>query len=245
MAKLKYYDGTGWKSLPDEIDGDLTISGDLTVHGSINNKLIHYSWEEIADLADPENFFSVGDEKTITLSTSEQIVLQIYGFNHDDLVGGGKAKITFGMKDLMNDIRKMNSTDTNAGGWDATDMRSWCNGDLYNSLPSDLKAVIKTVFKPTANGGNQSGTEVIDSQDNVFLFSEVELFGDTIYSRAGEGSKYPIFTGNASRVKESSFWWARSPRSTHSHHFCFVYPDGSAYYSGAAYSTGVCFGFCV
>ena len=35
--------------------------------------------------------------------------MEIWGFNHDDLATGGKAGITFGMRDLMANTRQMNN----------------------------------------------------------------------------------------------------------------------------------------
>lgn len=41
-----------------------------------------------------QNYYSVGDEKTITLSTGEQVTFVILGFDHDDLSdGSGKAGV--------------------------------------------------------------------------------------------------------------------------------------------------------
>lgn len=50
-------------------------------------------WATIAEESEKGNaqkYFAVGDEKTIELTTGEEITLVILGFNHDDLTGGGK-----------------------------------------------------------------------------------------------------------------------------------------------------------
>ena len=84
-------------------------------------------WDDISRIAaagDAQKFFNVGDEKTVELSTGEVITLVILGFNHDDLTSGGKAPITIGMKNLLATRYAMNSSNTNAGGWDQSKMRT-------------------------------------------------------------------------------------------------------------------------
>lgn len=211
------------------------------------------TWEQI-DYATTNdlvpNTWLVGDEKDIELTTGEVLTMQIYDFNHDDLTAGGKAGITFGLKDLMADTRAMNNTDTNVGGFTSSAMYTWLQGDLYNSLPADLKTVIKAVDKKTS-AGSQSSTINTNSM-KIFLFSEVECFGTTTYSFSGEGSQYPIFTDAASRTKKLSngsgsaeYWWERSPHTSNSTIFCVVNGSGDATNYFASYTSGVCFGFCV
>lgn len=86
----------------------------------------------------------------------------------------------------------------------------------------------------------------------LFLFSEIEIFGSTTYSKAGEGSQYSYFATAANRIKylsngsgSAGWWWERSPHGSNSYHFCVVYSVGDAGTSSASYAGGVCFGFCV
>ena len=215
--------------------------------------LANNTWEQIGQaIADNEvpATWTVGSEKDILLSTGEVLTTHIWGENHDDLTAGGKARFTFGLKNLMAATRYMNATDTNVGGFTGSELYGWLNGYLFNLLPPDLRAIIKPVDKKTS-AGNQSATINTDSM-KIFLPSEVECFGTTTYSAAGEGSQYPIFTDAASRIKRlengagaASIWWERSPSASYATHFCAVDSGGSAYYNGASVSRGVCFGFCV
>ena len=80
-------------------------------------------WAEIAEISKSgaaATTFKVGDERTIELTTGEEVTLVILGFNHDDLQSGGKAGITIGMKELLTTRYAMNSSNTNAGGWDSS-----------------------------------------------------------------------------------------------------------------------------
>ena len=209
-------------------------------------------WDTIAAISESgqaSNVWNIGDEKDITVG-NETITLQIYDFNHDDLSTSGKAGITFGLKNLMASTKAMNSSNTNSGGFTGSAMYTWLQGDLYNSLPSDLKSVIKEVKKKTS-AGSQSTTINTNSM-KIFLFSEAECFGATTYSVSGEGTQYPIFTDAASRIKKLSngsgsaySWWERSPSTSNSTSFCAAGNDGSADSGSASSTRGVCFGFCI
>jgi len=220
---------------------------------AISTVFANNTWAQIASAAAAGNaatYWKVGDTKDITLTTGETLTLMIYGFNHDDLTAGGKASITFGLKNLMATTRQMEATNTNANGYTGSAMYTWLTGELYNSLPADLQSLIKAVNKKTS-GGNQSTTINTNSM-KVFLFSEIECFGTVTYSVAGEGSQYPVFTDAASRIKyltngagSANAWWERSPRSTGSTSFCYVNSGGSASNYNASNYYGVCFGFCI
>ena len=118
---------------------------------------------------------------------------------------------------------------------------------LLNQLSSDLKSVLKFVSKVTSKGNNQSGLET--TSDKLFLLSEIEVFGATQYSYAGEGKQYEYYTAGNSTIKKvngSAYdWWERSPYSGNTSHFCIVTNGGNANYYNASYSYGVSFGFCV
>ena len=81
------------------------------------------------------------------------------------------------------------------------------------------------------------------------MLSEVEIFGSTSYSAAGEGTQYDYYKAGNSKVKKRSgsaaFWWERSPSASNSTYFCLVDSNGSASYDGASFAYGVAFGFCL
>lgn len=217
-----------------------------------NGVLSKNTWAQIAKASaagKASQLWSVGDTKDITVG-SETLTLVIMGFNHDDLASGGKAGITFGMKNLMATTRRMNASNTNSGGFTGSEMYSWLQNTLLPTLPSDLQTVLKNVNKKTS-AGSQSSTINTNSM-KLFLFSEIEIFGSTTYSKAGEGSQYSYFATAANRVKYLSngtepayWWWERSPYGGGSNIFCTVTSDGYAGGNDADYVNGVCFGFCV
>ena len=218
------------------------------------------TWEQIAQVAEAgtaSNYFAVGDEKTIALSTDEQITLVILGFNHDDLSdSSGKAGITIGMKNLLATTYRMNATETNSGGWDESEMRTTTMQTLLGQLPSDLQAVIKSVDKKATSGS--ASTAITTSSDKLFLFSEVEIDGTTSAGYADEGEQYEYWktvkdgTVSADRIKYLSNgsgsvfpWWLRSPSSTNSRNFRCIISGGNVSSNGANGNSGVSFGFCV
>lgn len=214
--------------------------------------LANNTWAQIAAASEAgvaASTWSVGDTKNITVG-GETLTVEIVGFNHDDLASGGKAGITFGLKNLMANTRQMNSSNTNAGGFTGSDMYDWLQGTLLNSLPSDLRAVLKSVNKKTS-AGSQSST-INTNAMKIFLFSEIEIFGSVTYSKSGEGSQYSRFATASSRIKylsngsgSADSWWERSPYGNYSGYFCYVNSYGGANASSASNSWGVCFGFCV
>ncbi|MEG0780696.1 MAG: hypothetical protein RR426_08835, partial [Oscillospiraceae bacterium] len=103
------------------------------------------SWETIQKFCAAgahRNVYARGDTKTIALSTGENITVRIEDFDHDDLESGGKAPLTLMMGDCLSTTHRMNATNTNVGGWDSSELRSWMSGTLLGQLPSDLQGII-------------------------------------------------------------------------------------------------------
>lgn len=243
---IKAGDGTtAWKTLP------ILLSTDFSFEKA--------SWSDIAALSESgsaDKYFSVGDEKTISLTTGEQVTLVILGFDHDDLTGGGKAGMTIGMKNLLATTYRMNATATNEGGWDESEMRTSTMATLLSQLPSDLQGVIKQVNKKATAGG--ASTSITTSADKLWLFAEVEIDGTTSAGYADEGEQYEYWktvkdgTVADDRKKylsngsgSASYWWLRSPYVSNSTNFRSFYSTGSVDNYYADYARGVSFGFCV
>lgn len=206
------------------------------------------SWDDISSISESgiaSSIWSVGDKKTVAIDGVNYQV-QIIGFDHDTKTSGGKAGITFQLVDCLSTTYNMNSSNTNNGGWKNSAMRSRMSTFL-SQLPSDLQSVIKAVNKLVSVGNNTSTIETVS--DKLFLLSEVEIFGSTTYSFAGEGSQYDWYKAGNTKVKKvngSAYaWWERSPRSNSTDNFCRVSSSGTATVAGANSNAGVSFGFCV
>lgn len=198
-----------------------------------------------------------------------QTAVQIVGFAHDDKTDGGKAGITFIFKDCIGE-GKMNSTSTSAGGWEASQMRSYLNSEGLNLLPSDLKQNVVSVNKLTNNVGlTESTSSVTPTSDRLWLFSLTELCGTISWSGTAaaysdvlnaEGSQYKLFRdinvkvdGSNSGILgkklngKSCSWWERSPYPDYSGLFKGVmlggFAGGAPFFAANTY--GVCPGFCI
>ena len=219
----------------------------------VGDTLNDTTWDNIAivsKLGKAQDYWKVGDTKTVAVN-GVNYQFQIIGFDHDTLTTKDgtrtKAGITFQMVDCLNTTYSMNGSNTNSGGWNGSTMRTSTMATLLNQLSSDLKSVLKFVNKVTSVGNNSSGLET--TSDKLFLLSEIEVFGATQYSYAGEGKQYEYYTAGNSTIKKvngsANYWWERSPRSGNTTYFCCVSDNGDADYYYASYSRGVSFGFCV
>lgn len=168
--------------------------------------------------------------------------IDIIGKNHDDLADGtGKAPLTFQLHDCYATAYLMNDTHTNVGGWEQCKMRTETMPALKLLLPAEVQAGIRPVKKLTS-AGNQSSS-IVTTNDDLFLLSEIEIFGSAPYSFAGEGTQYAYYQAGNSKVKTDD-WWERSPFSIDSACFCYVNSIGSAGAHGAFALYGVAFAFC-
>lgn len=184
---------------------------------------------------------------------------RIIGFNHDDLTSAtaygeetatGKAGITFQMVDCLSTTQQMEVSNINANGWTGCEMRSTTLRSIKSTIAAAWTNIMKYVDKK-ASAGKQSST-INTVSDNLFLLSEIEIFGLKSYSGAGEGNQYAYWSSHntdSARIKNANgsatSWWERSPAVTSATQFCLVANDGNASRANASYSRGVAFGFCV
>lgn len=243
-------------------------------------KMIQAHYNDKINIAD---YWAVGDTRSVSLSAmsatgvgeshrAQTVQLVILDFEHDDLAtainGHSKAAVSIGLKDCLMDASNasnpvngsgntengyMNSTNTNVGGWKNCARRAWCNNVFFAALPSTWQSMVKIVNKKSGTGGgSSSGTET--TQDKIFLAAEIEIFGSTSKSVAGEGTQYTYYkNATANRYKmpkwSSSYvshvYWERSPRSGSSAYFCLVDNDGSAHYDSASTAYGVAPCLCI
>lgn len=222
-------------------------------HGYFN-VLTENTWEEIAvasSLGMASRYWQVGDEKVLSLGSLGEVTLQIYDFQHDDLANGsGKAGITFGLKNLLGFSEYMEIEGTSVGSFVGSCLYEQLESKVWNALPSSLRPLIKPVKKKTSSGG---GNQVIRTDNmSLFLFSQVECFGNTTLAAPGEGYRYPIFTDNSSRIKAMSdgtgptvTWWTRSPAAASTTDYVYVDTAGGFGVAKADNALGICFGFCI
>lgn len=223
-----------------------------------------------------QNYWSVGDTKKITMNgkvsdgltlTNFETYVYILGFNHNEALegsgivfGGFKTAQTGGNDIALIDAGtglsstsgqwfNMNNSNTSAGGWQASPMRTVTMPLIKAAFPSDLQSVIKTSTIYTDNVGGGTGdvqSNVTATQDDVYLLSEYEVFGSRKYANTYEASKqqqYAYYAAGNSKIKlihdetihhmaTVTYWWERSPASSFSSEiegsglwFCLVQND--------------------
>ena len=205
------------------------------------------SWDYISKQSlagNAKNIWAVGDRKKIKLSgmagklsLNTELYVYILDFDHDSsTVGGTKDGITFGTFKtaltggidlvLFNGEFKMNTSDTNSGGWKNSNMRynilgstNTQNGDatattaispkantLMSCLPADLRAVMRPMCIYTDNTGDGSDTasDVTATIDFLPLLAEFEIHGARTRANSVEQNnqtQYAYFKNGNSRVK--------------------------------------------
>ena len=244
---------------------------------------IAYTWYEIAEIAKAiSNNNSITDDtetvtvngKTLKVGQMKKIdgkKVRILGFNHDELAEPtvaydtttltGKAGISFEYVDFLTEAG-MNSSDTNSGGWNSSELRRTLNGTTYNSL--SIKSNIKKVKKdyiPTYdvastqktedylwllscgeiwdngyNGGVTRG-KAITTEGKQYKYYKINL-GHTNYSSSNDITRKPS-------VSISNLWLLRSPHSDGGGSFCAVTSDGRGAGNYAGRSSGVAPGFSI
>ena len=175
--------------------------------------------EQASEMGIASQIWQIGDEIDLKLSGAfnETITLQIWGFNHfDKSDGSGKAGICFGMKGVFDRTYKMVDTydRDSTPDWTISRIRKNDMVNLLNSVPPELKNIIKTVILQSCAIRNSDGSIVtVSSQDKIFIPGATELGISRGYD--GNQKKLPIFTDNKSRVKKISngtdvSYWTRS-----------------------------------
>lgn len=206
------------------------------------------TWEQIIAACQKKiipTTWKVGDQKAMTIGGTDYLI-DIIGINHDTYTAGGKAPLTFQLHDCYADKKTMNSSNTNSGGWKNSAMRTTHLPAILALMPTEVQNGIREVSKKASVGGASSTIETVS--DKLFLLSEVEIFGSTSYSAAGEGTQYDYYKAGNSKVKNlngsASVWWERSPDAGFTQTFCIVNKKGNANYGYASSVHGVAFGFC-
>lgn len=210
-------------------------------------------WATIAELSESgqaQKYFKVGDERTIELTTGEEITLVILGFDHDNLVSGGKAGMTIGMQGLLDTLYPMTTYSLSLTGWTSGNctMRTSVMKTIRSSLPTGLSNIIKATHKYTV-GQYTSDTGYTD--DYLFLFTSTEIEG----SGNKGGTQYEYWksvkdgTVAENRIKyrssgSANTWWLRSWNSNNNRFENYL-TNGSRSSSTGSTSYGVCVGFCI
>ena len=242
----------------------------------VSSVLENNSWETIKKVAQSgkaASYWSVGDRKAVAISgtvgaqaLSGTYYAFILGFNHNAAYEGSNsidfmfAKDNAGKQIAFTDANynntgssagfRMNTSNTNSGGWNNSYMRKTICPAFKAALPAELQAAITacTKYSDNTGGGNDTASYVTATTDEVFLPAEFEVQGARTYANSAEKNKqaqYQYFKNGNSKVfyqsrstGSTAGWWCRSVICGSSAGFCSVDTGGSAYISHAYYSLG-------
>ena len=208
----------------------------------------------------------------------------IIGFNHNSSregtnrihfqIGkiGGKdvclCDSQYGSGQSGNGYFNMNPNNSNSGGWNGSYMRKTLLGNsgtpssppansMLAALPSDLRAVMKSVTKYSDNTGGSpdNASYVTSTTDYLFLLAEFEYHGARSYANSAEKNfqlQYSYYKAGNSKVKykhgetgTAAYHWCRSVYVGDTYTFCLVDTGGGARTGYANYSWGAAPGFAV
>ena len=216
---------------------------------STSSDTISDSWEAISGAISDGSYktkYAIGDTKMIDLGDQGAICMQIAAFDADTDANGNTVPISWVSKQLLVTKHNMNGTNTNAGGYPGSAMKTYVDG-LKSKLPEIVKKMIVPVQKTSFdyNGGT---TQDLTSTLELWIPSYREVFGGTSYEKTGPVYS-SLFKDSASRKKSvygtssATHWWLRSAVSDDASHFRRVGNDGHANTSVANGSYGVALGF--
>ena len=184
-----------------------------------------------------------GTKFSAKLTNGKTLEYCIVGINHDDLADGtGKAGLTFEATNNVLGAQRMNATNSNAGGWEKSELRGRLNsGDLWALLPAEIQSKAKSVTKMTDNKGGGSAGTPSATTDKVFLLSTTEVYGNL----QSDGAQYEYYkskgvtTSSYSAASSSNYHWTRSVLPSGSTLFRLVISHGDCGYSNATYTACV------
>ena len=205
------------------------------------------SWSTIAANVKSGNInkYKVGDTKEIELSGYGTHTVRIS--NMSACTNGETSETACGFVVEFADIienHEFNSTATNLGGWRDSELRTYVNNTIYNSLPSDLQNVI-IITKVISGHGKTSGETNFETEDKLYLLSSEEIYGNFAnFASKGNDTATDVSkqldyykeqgttTSNKSKtIKKyngiNQWWWLRSAHLKFADDFLSVTSDGS------------------
>lgn len=251
------------------LNGNTIASGDTYTIGAVDVSIVCIYWDGVNVPVNPtfsENtpaqikaavdnglhrtFWTIGDEKQIELTDGRTVTLRYIDQKvnrYEKTDGSGYTNAVFEINPLIAS-KRMNASNTNAGGWPATEMSTVTMAELYALLPSDWQSIFSEAKIPSATSGTD-GT-IVTANNKSFIASGQEIFAASYLNNSyyDEGCTqfdwYSQHNTNADRIKQyqgsNQWWWLRSPRYGSSYNFCGVNSYGNLTNSIANSSGGVC-----
>lgn len=168
--------------------------------------------------------------------------LMIVGFNTYKHAGDTENTKNHVVMQFRNCVltRRMNASDTNTGGYAASELYGWLNDKFKTGLVVALGDYLYKIRRLLSNKGGWAWND-----DTVFLPTEYEVWGASVWSEKGygggfqaqyalyrESSLYKVKRHNGNRM----WWWEATPYEGNTASFCGSYNNGHAdsYYTASS-----------
>lgn len=248
-AEFKFLDATGAWSVPSL---GPTIPTDFS---SVQNVL------DAAEAAkeQPDEVYAALKDKLVSINcgTYGTHNFRLVGVNHDDLVSGGKAGLSFFCEDCIGTSMLKSGDSSNSNGFPShnTTMMTYLT-NVFNAMPQEWRSAIKAVKKEY---GKSSSTKDTMTFNNLWLASMYEIgftnSANSNYYEPDSGKTYAYFKdapasgASPKRVRNNgssaAYWWLRSGYFSGSNLFALVPTVGSLNRNYPLNTYGVVPGFCV
>ena len=246
-----------------------TFNGKVVVNYKEPKTFAEDTWETIA-YNTSSNVYNVGDTKQVLIGNKPYTVRIANKSTPTECNDSNFSQTACGFVVEFADIveqRAMNDTNTNYGGWPATKMREYLNGEFIAKLPSDLQSAIKATKVVSGHGSSDSYSKRDDgnweSTDKIYLLSTGEIWSNCTTGNCYDTASYP-YNGNGAittrqldyysnksvstssnytyAVKNfnstSAWWWLRAASSSTDYIFRYVYSGRNSSNYGAGSTSG-------
>lgn len=245
-----------------------TFNGKIVVTAPETSTFATDTWEEIANNVKSGNAskYRVGSEKEVEIGGKSYTVRVANNTTPKECSRADFSQTACGFVVEFVDILmtgSMNSTNTNVGGWPATEARELANGEYFNYLPSDLQKVIIDTNVISGHGSSDTNASRADgnweSTDKLYLLSAHEVYGDgtsnhlsSIDTACNNTRQLDYYKARnvtldghwSSAMKWYNIanmtysWWLRAAHSGNSNYFLSVDFGGSWFTNAASHTYG-------
>ena len=162
----------------------------------------------------------------------------------------GKAPISWIAKDILKTPYKVNTQNTNSGGYNSSSIKLYLENEIWDSLDNIVKSYIIPVNKTCRQGSRTGGSTETINNLSIWLPSVREMFVEETEYEESEGCKYDeFFKEYYRRYKhqegQSDFtYWLRTSDYSSTTDFCAIDDFAHCYEASADSRYGVVPGFC-
>jgi hypothetical protein len=206
-----------------------TICNGTLIFGASNPEEGYYEDHAIGNINWVKIWYKdLGDDtcKSLAEWTHESITLEACGFRKYFLSDNPSKRCSFSLlaSHLLGRPKKWNNTNTNDGGWAASQLNRSLNTRLYKAMPTQIKLLMKQVIVYSNDGildtsvtPNKYYTEVTSSNCYITIPALIEVnSSQNAEPYNSEGTPISYLTSNNSRKRsydDGTYenYWLRSP----------------------------------